>query len=236
MTALASERGLGLLEDGCQALGAVDSDGVRVGARPHPCAFAFYANKQLTTGEGGVLIPPGADVARRVRSERNQGRAPDMGRIEHDRLGFNYRLTDIAAAIGVAQLERADEILSRRDRVAAMYRDRLGAIEGVILPCDDRGAERRSWFVYVVQLPEGTDRDAVIAELADSGVAAKPYLPCIHLLPFYRDRFGFRGGEFPVAERFAGRALGLPFFTAMTEGQVERVVGSLAAALGRPAG
>jgi dTDP-4-amino-4,6-dideoxygalactose transaminase len=106
----------------------------------------------------------------------------------------------------------------------------------VLLPCEDRGAERRSWFVYVVQLPEGTDRDAVITELADSGVAAKPYLPCIHLMPFYRERFGFRGGEFPVAERFAKRALGLPFFTSMTERQVERVVGSLEAALGRPAG
>jgi perosamine synthetase len=236
LTALAAERGLRLLEDGCQALGAVDSDGVRLGARSHPCAFAFYANKQLTTGEGGVLIPPDADVASRVRSERNQGRAPDMGQIEHDRLGFNYRLTDLAAAIGVAQLERAKEILSRRDRVAAMYRERLGAIEGMILPCEDRGAERRSWFVYVVQLPEGTDRDAVIAELADGGVAAKPYLPCIHLMRFYRERFGFRGGEFPVAERFAERALGLPFFTSMTEVQVERVAGSLAAAIGRPAG
>jgi perosamine synthetase len=232
LAALVAERGLALLEDGCQALGAIASDGVRVGARPHPCAFAFYANKQLTTGEGGVLIPGDANVASRVRSERNQGRAPDMGRIEHERLGYNYRLTDLAAAIGVAQLERADEILSRRERVAAMYRDRLGGIEDVVLPCEDRGAERRSWFVYVVQLPEGSDRDAVIAELADGGVPAKPYLPCIHLLPFYRERFGFRGGEFPVAERFAERALGLPFFTSMTEEQVERVADALASALG----
>jgi perosamine synthetase len=232
LAALVAERGLALLEDGCQALGAIASDGVRVGARPHPCAFAFYANKQLTTGEGGILIPGDANVASRVRSERNQGRAPDMGRIEHERLGYNYRLTDLAAAIGVAQLERADEILSRRERVAAMYRDRLGGIEDVVLPCEDRGAERRSWFVYVVQLPEGSDRDAVIAELADGGVPAKPYLPCIHLLPFYRERFGFRGGEFPVAERFAERALGLPFFTSMTEEQVERVADALASALG----
>jgi perosamine synthetase len=232
LAALVAERGLALLEDGCQALGAIASDGVRVGARPHPCAFAFYANKQLTTGEGGVLIPGDVNVASRVRSERNQGRAPDMGRIEHERLGYNYRLTDLAAAIGVAQLERADEILSRRERVAAMYRDRLGGIEDVVLPCEDRGAERRSWFVYVVQLPAGSDRDAVIAELADGGVPAKPYLPCIHLLPFYRERFGFRGGEFPVAERFAERALGLPFFTSMTEEQVERVADALASALG----
>ncbi|HEX2436477.1 MAG TPA: DegT/DnrJ/EryC1/StrS family aminotransferase, partial [Solirubrobacterales bacterium] len=119
-TALAAQRGLGVVEDGCQALGAIDAEGVRVGARGHACAFAFYANKQLTTGEGGALIPPSAEVAERVRSERNQGRAPDMGRIEHDRLGFNYRLTDVGAAIGVAQLERADELLARRAAVARM--------------------------------------------------------------------------------------------------------------------
>jgi perosamine synthetase len=234
-TALAAQRGLGVVEDGCQALGAIDADGVRVGARGHACAFAFYANKQLTTGEGGALIPPSAEVAERVRSERNQGRAPDMGRIEHDRLGFNYRLTDVGAAIGVAQLERADELLARRAAVARMYRERLGEVEELVLPCEDRGDERRSWFVYVVQLPESVDRDAVIAELAAAGIATKPYLPCIHLLSFYRERFGFAEGAFPVAERFARRALGLPFFTAMTEQQADRVAGALTAALGQPA-
>jgi perosamine synthetase len=158
-----------------------------------------------------------------------------MGRIEHDRLGFNYRLTDIGAAIGVAQLERADELLARRAAVARMYRERLERVEELVLPCDDRGAERRSWFVYVVQLPESVDRDAVIAELADAGIATKPYLPCIHLLPFYRERFEFTEGAFPVAERFARRALGLPFFTAMTEQQADRVAGALTAAIGQPA-
>ena len=235
LSELAGERGLGLLEDGCQALGAVDADGIRVGARGHPCAFAFYANKQLTTGEGGALIPPDPETATRLRSERNQGRAPDMGRIEHDRLGFNYRLTDLGAAIGAAQLERADQLLARRAEVARMYRERLAGIEELVLPCEDRGAERRSWFVYVVQLPEAVDREAVIAELAGLGIAAKPYLPCIHLLPFYRERFGFTEGSFPVAERFAGRALGVPFFSAMTEAQVERVAGALTAALGQTA-
>ncbi len=198
-----------------------------------PCTFAFYANKQLTTGEGGALIPPDAEVAARVRSERNQGRAADMGRLEHERLGFNYRLTDLSAAIGVAQLERAEEILARRAELARLYGERLADVEGLTLPCDDRGAERRSWFVYVVQLPEHADRDAAIAGLAQRGIAAKPYLPCIHLMPFYRERFGFAGGEFPVAESFAERSLGLPFFTAMSEEQVDRVSGALAAALGQ---
>jgi perosamine synthetase len=233
LSALAAERGLGVLEDGCEALGAVDSDGVKVGARGDPCTFAFYANKQLTTGEGGALIPPDAEVAARVRSERNQGRAADMGRLEHQRLGFNYRLTDTSAAIGLAQLERAEEILARRAELARLYGERLADVEGLTLPCDDRGAERRSWFVYVVQLPEHADRDAAIAGLAQRGIAAKPYLPCIHLMPFYRERFGFAGGEFPVAESFAERSLGLPFFTAMSEEQVDRVAGALAAALGQ---
>jgi perosamine synthetase len=233
LSALAAERGLGVLEDGCEALGAVDSDGVKVGARGDPCTFAFYANKQLTTGEGGALIPPDGEVAARVRSERNQGRAADMGRLEHERLGFNYRLTDTSAAIGVAQLERAEEILARRAELARLYGERLADVEGLTLPCDDRGAERRSWFVYVVQLPEHADRDAAIAALAQRGIAAKPYLPCIHLMPFYRERFGFAGGEFPVAESFAERSLGLPFFTAMSEEQVDRVAGALAAALGQ---
>jgi perosamine synthetase len=233
LSALAAERGLGVLEDGCEALGAVDSDGVKVGARGDPCAFAFYANKQLTMGEGGALIPPDAEVAARVRSERNQGRAADMGRLEHERLGFNYRLTDTSAAIGVAQLERAEEILARRAELARLYGERLADVEGLTLPCDDRGAERRSWFVYVVQLPEHADRDAAIAGLAQRGIAAKPYLPCIHLMPFYRERFGFAGGEFPVAESFAERSLGLPFFTAMSEEQVDRVSGALVAVLGQ---
>jgi perosamine synthetase len=234
LSSLAVERGLGLLEDGCQALGAVDADGVKVGARGSACAFAFYANKQLTTGEGGALIPPDRDAAERARSERNQGRAPDMARVEHERLGFNYRLTDLSAAIGVAQLERADEILALRRRVSELYRERLAGIEGLDLPFEGRGAERRSWFVYVVGLPAGADRDAVIGGLAEQGIASKPYLPCIHLMPLYRERFGFRGGEFPVAEAFADRSLGLPFFASMSEEQVERVAGALAVALRQP--
>jgi perosamine synthetase len=235
LEALAAQRGLGLLEDACQALGAVDSEGVLTGARGNAAAFAFYANKQLTTGEGGMLVPPTAEAAEVARSERNQGRSADMGVVEHARLGFNYRLTETAAALGVAQLERIGELLSARARVAAAYRDRLRAVDGVELPCPDEGGERRSWFVYVVGLPEEADRDAVIAALAEGGIESKAYLPCIHLLPFYRERFGFEGGEFPVAERAAKRSLALPFFTAMSDGEVDRVCAALATALGRTA-
>ena len=231
---LAAKHGLGVLEDGCQALGAADSDGRRVGSRGNPCAFAFYANKQMTTGEGGALVPSDPGSATLVRSESNQGRAPDMGEMSHDRLGFNYRLTDIAAAIGVAQLERLDSLLAARGKVASTYARALGEIEGIKLPYPDQPPERRSWFVYVVQLPEDADRGAVIGTLAAQGIGAKPYLPCIHLYPHYRERYGFRGGEFPVAERFARRALALPMYPAMTAGEIARVAGALSAALSRP--
>jgi perosamine synthetase len=221
------------VEDACEALGAVDSAGARVGAGGNPAAFAFYANKQLVTGEGGMLACGDADVAAVVRSERNQGRGDDMDWLSHERLGFNYRLSDVAAALGVAQVERLDALLGERDRVARLYRERLAGIEGLVLPCADRGAEHRSWFVFVVQLPDGADRDGVIAALAAAGIASKAYLPCIHLQPLYRERFGFRGGEFPVAERVAGRSLALPFFTAMGEAEVERVAAALRGSLGR---
>ena len=227
---IARERGLGIVEDACEALGAVDGQGRRVGASGNPAAFGFYANKQLVTGEGGMLTG-GEAVLEQARSERNQGRGSDMDWLSHDRLGFNYRMSDVTAAIGVAQVERLGELLAARERVAGLYRERLGAIGGLSLPCDDAGAVRRSWFVYVLQLPAGIDRDAVIGRLGEAGVASKAYLPCIHLQPFYRERFGFAAGDFPVAEGVAARSLALPFFTAMGEPEVERVAGALEAAL-----
>jgi dTDP-4-amino-4,6-dideoxygalactose transaminase len=239
---IASARDLGLLEDACQALGAVDRNGRRVGMSGNIATFAFYANKQMTTGEGGMLVTPDRDQAESARSERNQGRAPDMEQVEHDRVGFNYRLTDLHAAIGIAQLERLGEMLNARDNVAALYRERLTQLgaepageednDDIVLPCENQGDERRSWFVFVVQLPDGADRNGVIASLASDGIASKAYLPCIHLLPPYRERFGFKGGEFPVAERVAERSLALPFFTSMTEDQVDRVCTALGEALG----
>jgi perosamine synthetase len=239
---LGEEKGLAVLEDACEAFGAVDAEGTAVGAGGNLATFAFYANKQLTTGEGGMIVPSSTDEAAALRSERNQGRAVDMGWLDHDRVGFNYRLTELQAALGVAQVERAGELLETRARVAALYSQALtelggrpagdGPDEGLVLPCTNRGAERRSWFVYTVRLPEAADRGAVIADLAQRGIASKAYLPCIHLMPHYRERFGFAGGEFPVAEAVAERSLALPFFPAMTEGQVDRVCEALSEGLG----
>jgi perosamine synthetase len=228
--ALASAKGLAILEDACEALGAIDGDGSNVGGRGNLATFAFYANKQMTTGEGGMLIPSSPEVAARLRSERNQGRAADMGWLDHEGLGFNYRLSDVAAAIGLAQIGKLDEMLGYREAVASRYAACLADVEGVEVPIAGRDAERRSWFVYPVRLPAEADRDATIARLAELGVASKAYLPCIHLFPHLRE-LGYREGQFPVAEEAAARTLALPFFTSMSETQVERVCEALALAL-----
>jgi perosamine synthetase len=230
LEAIAERQGLGVLEDACEALGAIDAEGIRVGARGNLAAFGFYANKQLTTGEGGMLIPDGAESGARLRSERNQGRAPDMGWLDHAGLGFNYRLSDIAAAVGVAQVERLDAMLERREAVAAAYAERLAEIEGVEAPSPGRGSERRGWFVYTVRLPAEADRDATIHRLADRGIASKAYMPCIHLFPHLR-ALGYGEGQFPVAEEASRRSLALPFFPDMSESQVARVCDALADSL-----
>jgi perosamine synthetase len=227
--------GLPIVEDACEALGAVHADGAHVGARGHPAAFGFYANKQLTTGEGGMVTLADEGLTARIASERNQGRAPDMGWLDHDRLGFNYRLTDIACAIGLVQMTRLDGMLADRARVAGWYREALAGIEGLGLPCEDAGGDRRGWFVFVVQVPRDRDRDEVIGALRARGVQCKPYLPAIHLMSFYRERFGHREGEFPVCEDVAARSVALPFFGGLTEGQVARVAGALTEAVGQSA-
>src|SRR6185312_11664632 len=225
--------GLPIVEDACEALGAVHADGVPVGGRGHPAVFGFYANKQLTTGEGGMVTLADPALKQQIESERNQGRAPDMGWLDHDRLGFNYRLTDIASAIGLVQLQRLDGMLADRTRVAGWYREALGGIEDLTLPCPDAGGDVRGWFVFVVQLPHGVDRDATVRALAERGIQSKPYLPAIHLMSFYRERFGHREGEFPVCEDVAARSIALPFFPAMSEGQVARVAEQLRDILAR---
>jgi perosamine synthetase len=223
-----------IVEDACEALGATYADGRPVGSRRHPAVFGFYPNKQLTTGEGGMVTTEDAAVKARLDSERNQGRAPDMGWLDHDRLGFNYRLSDVACALGIAQLQRLDDMLAGRARVAALYGTALAEIEDLTLPCADgipAPPARRGWFVYVVQLPRRVDRDETVLALGRRGVPAKPYFPAIHLMTFYRERFGHRAGEFPICEDVAARSIALPFFPHMSEGQVARVAVELSGVL-----
>jgi perosamine synthetase len=230
--------GLPIVEDACEALGARHHDGPAVGGRGNLAVFGFYANKQMTTGEGGMVTLGDTAQKARIDSERNQGRAPDMGWLDHDRLGFNYRLSDIACAIGSVQLTRLDELLAGRARVAALYREALALLamqRGLGLPCEDgarHAGDVRGWFVFVVQVPrEGPSRDDVIRALRDRGVQSKPYLPAIHLMSYYRETFGHREGEFPVCEDVAARSVALPFFPHMREDQVARVAAALAAIL-----
>ena len=231
LEAIAARHGLAIVEDACEALGSAYR-GRPVGSSGHPAVFAFYPNKQMTTGEGGAVAVASEQEWELLKSLSNQGRSDSGEWLTHARLGYNYRLGDLAAALGLAQLERLDEILAARGEVAERYRALFAAVDGVEIPLADDETHRRSWFVYVVKLPVGSDRNGVIARLAADGVASKPYLPSIHLQPYYRERFGFREGMLPVAEDVSSRTLALPFHSRLPAEDQERVVDALVRALG----
>jgi perosamine synthetase len=230
LRALCDARGIALIQDACEALGA-RYRGATVGSQGPSAVFAFYPNKQITTGEGGMVTTHSESEWRLLRSLRNQGRADSGGWLEHARLGFNYRMDDIRAAIGIAQLERLDAILAARSAVAARYGSLLSSIAGLELPCADDPEHERSWFVYVVTIPAGVDREAVIGSLTERGVQTARYLPCIHLQPYMQERFGYRVGLCPVAEELASRTLALPFHARLDEDDQAYVAEALAAAL-----
>jgi perosamine synthetase len=229
---ICDRHGITLIDDACEALGA-RYKGARVGAHGVSSVFAFYPNKQITTGEGGMVTTHSEDEWLLLKSLRNQGRADGGGWLDHARLGFNYRLDDIRAAIGIGQLEKLDAILSARAGVAARYGELLGGIDGLELPLADDADHERSWFVYVVALPIGTDREAVIATLAERGVATARYLPCIHLQSYMRERYGFGEGLCPVAEGLSARTLALPFHARLDDGDQAHVAAALTEALAR---
>ena len=230
LEAIAARHALALVEDACQALGA-EYRGRPVGSSGHPAVFAFYPNKQMTTGEGGAVAVAEEEEWALLKSLSNQGRSDSGDWLTHTRLGYNYRLDDVSAALGLAQLERLDEILAARGRVAQRYGELLGSVDGVEPPHPDDVDHRRSWFVYVVRLARGIDRDRVMARLGEEGVASKPYLPSIHLQPYYRERFGYREGMLPVSEDASARTLALPFHARLAEEDQERVVEALRRAM-----
>ena len=230
LRSIAERHGLALIQDSCEALGA-EYKGARIGSHGPSAVFAFYPNKQITTGEGGMVTTHSEDEWRLLRSLRNQGRGDSGGWLEHVRLGYNYRLDDIRAALGIGQLEKLDEILALRSSVAERYDELLAGIDGVEVPCADDGDHRRSWFVYVVALPDNDARERVIAHFECEGIGFNRYLPSIHLQPYMRERYGFREGMCPVSEDASSRTLALPFFTALDSGSQERVADVLASAL-----
>jgi perosamine synthetase len=229
---LAERHGLTVIDDSCEALGA-EYKGMPVGSHGPSAVFGFYPNKQITTGEGGVVTTHSEETWELLKSLRNQGRSYDSRWFHHVRLGFNYRFTDLQAAVGIAQLEKLDHILELRSAAARRYAELLSEIDGVDPPAADDDDHRRSWFVYVVKLDRGIDRDAVLERLAAEGIEAGHYVPCVHLQPYLRERYGFSEGLCPVAEDAANRTLALPFFPELEGEDQERVVEALQAAVQR---
>ncbi len=222
---IARRRNWSVIEDACEGLGST-VEGRPLGSFGDLSVFAFYPNKQITTGEGGMVVTDDASVADTIRSLRNQGRDSDGTWLRHIRLGYNYRLDELSAALGVAQLERLAELQAGRARVVRAYEDALGGLDWVTLPRAGQG-ESVDWFVFVVRLHADIDRDRVMSDLAEAGVASRPYFSPLHLQPFYRKTFGFKIGDFPVAERVAASTLALPFSSRLAEDDVRYVADAL---------
>ena len=229
LSELCSRHGQTLVEDSSEALGA-RYKGKPLGAHGHPAVWAFYPNKQMTTGEGGAVTTHDEAQHELLESLRNQGRLETSSWLQHGRLGFNYRLDDISAALGIGQLEKLDRILAARRGVAATYAELLANVD-VELPLPDDADHERSWFVYVVKLPSGVDRDAVMRELSEDGIASAPYLPSIHLQSYMRERYGFRDGMLPVSEDASARTMALPFHARLARADQERVAEALRSAI-----
>ncbi|MEM4725043.1 MAG: DegT/DnrJ/EryC1/StrS family aminotransferase, partial [Candidatus Hadarchaeum sp.] len=206
--------------------------GRKVGTMGDAAVFAFYPNKQMTTGEGGIVVTDREDWAALFRSLRNQGRDVHDVWLSHSRLGYNYRMDEMSAALGLAQLCRIEELLAKRERVVQWYNERLKDMEGVQIPYV-APTTRMSWFVYVIRVAPEIDRNGVMAALEERGIPSRPYFTPTHLQPFYRERFGYREGDFPVTETVARSTLALPFSSVMTEDQVEYVCENLMAVLRR---
>jgi perosamine synthetase len=227
---LAGQYQLPVIEDSCEALGA-EYKGRPAGTIGKFGVFAFYPNKQITTGEGGVIITDDAESADFMRSLRNQGRAVGDTWLQHTFLGYNYRMDEMSAALGVVQLTRLEELSAKRNRVATWYTERLSEIQGIETQVLEPYTTRMSWFVYVIRFAPGIDRDQIASKISQHGIPARPYFAPIHLQPYMRQRFGFQPGDFPVTEDLGNRSLALPFSGVMSEAQVDTVCRIIQASL-----
>jgi perosamine synthetase len=225
---IARRHNLAVIEDSCEAIGAEYKDR-KAGALGDVAVFAFYPNKQMTTGEGGMIVTDRENWDALFRSLRNQGRDVFDAWLNHTRLGYNYRMDEMSAALGSSQLRRIEELLARRERVAGWYNERVVDIKGVQAPYIAPTTTRMSWFVYVVRIAPGVGRDRVMARLKEQGIPSRPYFTPIHLQPFYVQKFGYRRGDFPITEEAGDTCLALPFSGVMTEEQVDYVCDALKA-------
>jgi perosamine synthetase len=223
---IAEEFDLPIVEDACEAIGA-EYKGKKAGTLGDMAVFAFYPNKQMTTGEGGVIVTDDDEAATLMRALRNQGRGPGDTWLKHTYMGYNYRMDELSAALGRVQLSRLDELLKKRQRVVNWYATHLEDLELVEQPYIAPQTTRMSWFVYVVRVPAEVDRNALIHRLAEEGIPARPYFAPIHLQPFMVEQFGYREGDYPITEDLGSRGLALPFSSVMTEEQVVLVCDAL---------
>ena len=226
LRAIARKYDLLLLEDSCEALGS-EYNGIKCGSMADGAVFGFYPNKQITTGEGGIVVTNNDEIAELCRSYRSQGRAITGVWLEHERLGYNYRLSELNSALGIAQMNRLDEFIKKRSSIAEKYNARLSHIEGVTTPFIPLHVTRMSWFVYVIRLDSSIDRDKIMQHLLDNGVACRPYFTPIHLQSYFRKLYGYKEGDFPVTEEVAASTIALPFFNDLQDEQIDYVVSVL---------
>ena len=231
---IAAAHGIPVVEDACEALGATYK-GRKAGVFGVASTFAFYPNKQMTTGEGGMIVTDDDRIAELSRSMRNQGRDPGAGWLAYARLGYNYRLSDINCALGLSQLGRLPEFLAARGRVAERYIAKLREMPELVMPAPYREGAI-SWFVFVVRLADRfaqRERDAVLAYLREQGIGTNNYFSPVHLQGFYREKFGYKPGDFPVAEKIAARTIALPFYNRLSEEDQDLVIEVLKSAIAR---
>lgn len=226
INSIARKWGLGVIEDSCEALGA-EYEGELAGTLGDCGIYAFYPNKQITTGEGAIVITDDDQLAEIIRALRNQGRAPGDTWLQHTLLGYNYRLDELSAALGRVQLSRIEELLAKRQQVADWYTERLVHIAGIQAPQVVSTTTRMSWFVYVIRFHGDHRRDEIAKKLGEHGIPARPYFLPIHLQPYMVERFDYQPGDFPVTEDLGHRSLALPFSSIMDEEQVEHVCSTL---------
>lgn len=219
---IARKHNLYVIEDACEAIGA-EYKGRQAGTLGDMGVFAFYPNKQMTTGEGGMIVTDNEEWADIFRSLRNQGRDVFDAWLNHTRLGYNYRLDEMSAALGLAQLRRIEELLAKRESVANLYNSLIDGIQGIHKPHIVETTTRMSWFVYVVRCEPEVDRNKLMAYLLERDIPSRPYFTPIHLQPFYSQRFGWREGDLPNTEKAGGTYLALPFCGIMKSEQVHYV-------------